>query len=88
MSLAVAAARTFDLVFMVLFISVLLTWVPNINRYNEPFKSIFRFSEIFFGPFRKIIPPIGMIDISPIIAFFALSILRGVVVGLLTSLGL
>ena len=88
MGLAVAAARIFDLIFLVLFITILFTWIPNINWYNEPFKSMRAFSEIFFAPFRKVIPPIGMIDISPIVAFFALSILRNILVNLLASLGL
>ena len=88
MGLAVAVARIFDLIFLVLFITILFTWIPNINWYNEPFKSMRAFSEIFFAPFRKVIPPIGMIDISPIVAFFALSILRNILVNLLASLGL
>ena len=88
MGLAVAVSRIFDLIFLVLFISIVFTWIPNINWYNEPFKSMRAFSEIFFAPFRRLIPPIGMIDISPIIAFFVLSIIRNVVVNLLASLGL
>ncbi len=88
MGLAVAVSKLFELIFLILFITILLSWIPNINWYNEPFKSMKAFSEIFFGPFRKFIPPIGMIDISPIVAFFALDILRRLLVGLLVSLGL
>jgi YggT family protein len=33
------------------------------------------------GPFRRIIPPVGMIDISPIVVFFALGILRQAICG-------
>lgn len=88
MGLAVAVAKIFDLIFLVLVITILLTWVPNINWYNEPFKSMRQFSEIFLAPFRKIIPPIGMLDISPIIAFIALSLLRNILVGLLVAIGL
>ncbi len=88
MGLAVAVARIFDLIFLILFISILCTWIPNINWYNEPFKSMRQFSEIFFAPFRKLIPPIGMIDISPIVAFIVLSIVRRLLVGLLLALGL
>lgn len=88
MGLAVAVARIFDLIFLVLFITILLSWFPNVKWHLEPFRSLRAFSEIFLGPFRKLIPPIGMIDISPIAAFFLLSILRNVLVGLLASLGL
>ena len=88
MGLAVAVSKIFDLIFLILVITILLSWFPRINWYNEPFKSMRAFSEIFLGPFRRLIPPIGMVDISPIIAFFALEILRRILVGLLISLGL
>ncbi|MBR2068223.1 MAG: YggT family protein [Candidatus Gastranaerophilales bacterium] len=87
MGIAVATARLFDLIFILLFVSVLLTWFPNINWNNEPFRSLRAFSEIFFAPFRKLIPPIGMIDISPIVAFFVLSLIRNILIRLLVSLG-
>ena len=88
MGIAYAVATFFDLVILLLFISVLLTWIPSINWYKEPFRSLRAFSEIFFAPFRRIIPPIGMIDISPIVAFFAIGILRNIIVRLLVMFGL
>ena len=88
MGIAYAVAKFFDLVILLLFISVLLTWIPSINWYKEPFRSLRAFSEIFFAPFRRIIPPIGMIDISPIVAFFAIGILRNIIVRLLVMFGL
>ena len=84
MNIIIAVSKIFELIFLLLFISILLTWFPNINWYNEPFKSLRNFSEIFFAPFRRIIPPIGMIDISPIVALFCLGILRRAVIGLLS----
>lgn len=88
MGLAVAVARVFDLIFLILFITILLSWFPKINWYNEPFRSMRAFSEIFLAPFRRFIPPIGMIDISPIIAFFCLSVLRNILVSLFVKLGI
>ena len=88
MSIATGVARLFELVTLVLFITILLTWIPNINWNNEPFKSLRAFSEIFFAPFRKFIPPVGIVDLSPIAAFICLSLLEKIVVSLLVSLGL
>ena len=88
MGISIAVAKIFELIILVLFITILLSWFPNIKWYNEPFKSLKAFSEIFLAPFRRIIPPIGMIDISPIIAFICLSILRNIIVGFLLKLGL
>ncbi len=88
MGLSLAVAKIFDLTFLVLFIAILLSWIPNIDWQKEPFRSLRAFSNIFFNPFRRIIPPIGMIDITPIIAFLCLSVLRNILVGFLYSLGL
>ena len=78
--LSYAVWMFFEIVFIVLIVYVLLTWIPNINWYNEPFKTLKSFSDIFFAPFRGLIPPIGMIDISPIIAFIVWSILAKLIV--------
>jgi YggT family protein len=43
----------------------------------------FVLTEWFMAPLRRVVPSLGMIDITPIIAYFALSILEGVVLGAL-----
>ncbi|MBR1618141.1 YggT family protein [bacterium] len=88
MGLAIAVARLFDLIFLILFVTILLSWFPNIKWHTEPFRTMRTFSEIFLSPFRKIIPPIGMVDISPIVAFFVLSLLRNIIVNSLLQIGL
>lgn len=59
---------------------VLLSWIPNLR---ESFigELLGKLVEPYLSPFRKIIPPIGgMLDISPIIAIFALQfVARGLV---------
>jgi len=59
---------------------VLMSWIPNLR---ESFigELLGKLVEPYLAPFRKIIPPIGgMLDISPIIAIFAL---RFVAIGLI-----
>ncbi len=74
------------LVYLVLiFIRVLLSWVPRIP-YITWLRAIVRFVEETTDPylnlFRRVIPPIGgRLDISPIIAIFLLLIVQGIVVG-------
>jgi len=88
MALSNAVDRVFDLIFLVLIITILLSWFPSIKWYEEPFRTLKIFSEFFLAPFRRIIPPIGMIDISPIIAFVCISIVQKVLVELLEAIGL
>lgn len=74
------------LVYLVLiFIRVLLSWVPRMP-YNVYLRAAIRFVEETTDPylnlFRRVIPPIGgRLDISPILAIFLLLIVQGIVVG-------
>lgn len=54
---------------------VLMSWVPAVQD-----SAIGRFLKIvcepYLGIFRKFIPPIGMLDISPIVAIFLLNFIK------------
>ncbi|MCD8502488.1 MAG: YggT family protein [Bacillaceae bacterium] len=50
---------------------ILMSWFPN-ARQSTLGQFIGSLVEPYLAPFRRIIPPIGMIDISPIVAIFAL----------------
>jgi YggT family protein len=74
------------LVYLILiFIRVLLSWVPRMP-YNPYLRAAVRFVEETTDPylnlFRRIIPPIGgRLDISPIIAILVLYVVAGLVSG-------
>lgn len=56
---------------------VLLSWVPS-ARESFVGEWLGKLVEPYLSPFRRIIPPIGgMIDISPIVAIFALRFVVG-----------
>lgn len=67
--------RIFTIYTFMLFAYILLSWVPAAQN-----SAIGRFlaavCEPYLGFFRKFIPPIGMIDFSPIIALFALQFIE------------
>ena len=53
-------------------IYILMSWFPNM-RESQICSVLARACEPFLEPFRRIIPPIGMMDLSPLAAFFVLS---------------
>ena len=65
---------------------VLLSWFPNINWYDPPFSILSQLTDPYLNLFRSIIPPLGGIDFSPMIAFFVLQFGSQILIGLLTSL--
>ena len=57
----------------ILIASILLSWLPNAKESSFG-QLLSRLTDPYLDIFRRIIPPIGMIDFSPIIAIFALNL--------------
>ncbi|MES5940093.1 MULTISPECIES: YggT family protein [unclassified Bacillus cereus group] len=56
-----------------LIIYILLSWFPGAKE--STFGEILaRICEPYLEPFRRFIPPLGMIDISPLVAIFTLKL--------------
>ncbi len=83
-----AVTVIFRLIYLVILIVVLLSWIPIFDIRKEPLASLVKFYNIIMAPFKAVIPPIGMIDISPLIAFILLQIMEQVIVRILLSFGL
>ncbi|MFZ3576527.1 YggT family protein [Virgibacillus sp. DJP39] len=56
-------------------IYIFMSWFPG-SRETAIGKFLTSIAEPFLEPFRKIIPPLGMIDLSPIVAIFVLFLAR------------
>ncbi len=68
-----------NLVNLLVIVWCLLSWFPNIKWYDQPFKTLDMIVAPILAPFKKVIPPIGNIDISPMVAMIALQFLGSVV---------
>jgi YggT family protein len=56
-----------QILLIAIFVRVLLTWLP-IDQNNPIVRVLFDVTEPVLAPFRRIIPRIGMFDLSPIAA--------------------
>ena len=54
---------------------ILMSWIPAAQG-SAIGRLLQKFCEPYLSFFRKFIPPIGMIDISPIVAFFVLNYIQ------------
>ncbi len=69
---------------------IVLTWYPQVESQKFPFSIVIAPTEPFLSPSRKVIPPIGGVDITPIVWVAIFSLIREVLVGqqgLITMLG-
>ncbi|MBE9221648.1 YggT family protein [Cyanobacterium stanieri LEGE 03274] len=70
------------LIMTLLFIfRIVMTWYPNIDVNKFPYKIAYLPTEPFLIPTRKVIPPLGGIDITPIIWLGIFTLLREVLLG-------
>ncbi len=75
-------ARLLQIYTFVLLVRILITWIPNLDPYHPIVQMLFQVTEPVLEPARKLIPSIGMIDISPIVVFIVLGILQDLLVRL------
>ncbi|MGB3571658.1 MAG: YggT family protein [Phormidesmis sp.] len=58
--------------FLLLIVRILLSWFPNVDWSNPIFATVSQLTDPYLNLFRNIIPPIGGLDLSAILAIFAL----------------
>ncbi|WP_320674711.1 YggT family protein [Prochlorococcus sp. MIT 1341] len=69
-------AQTLEIYSLVLIVRVLLSWFPNLDWSNPVLSTVSSITDPYLNSFRGIIPPIGGLDLSAILAFIALSLMQ------------
>jgi YggT family protein len=68
----------FTLLELAILARVLLSWF-RLDPYHPVVNFIYQITEPILRPLRNIIPPLGMIDISPIVALILMDIIRRII---------
>lgn len=61
---------------------VLLSWIPAGGAVDDIRRALATLVDPYLDIFRRFIPPIGMIDISPIVAIIVLNVLSNLIIRL------
>jgi YggT family protein len=72
----------FTLLNLAMLARVLLSWV-RVSPYHPAVEFLYRITEPILAPLRRVIPPVGMVDISPVIALLLLQIVQQVLVAII-----
>lgn len=62
---------------IVLIVRIVLTWIPH-NPYHPAVTFLYKITEPVLEPVRRVIPSIGGIDVSPIVVFIVLHLIKRV----------
>lgn len=86
-SLAMVLSTVVQVVVLAIIIRAVLSFFPQIDRSHPLVRAIDTVVEPVLAPFRRVLPPMGGFDLSPIVAILTLQLLRDLVVGMLLNLG-
>jgi YggT family protein len=62
---------------LAIMVRVITSWIG--GAYSWVGRTAFTLTEWFLAPLRRVLPPMGMMDLSPIVGYFAIVLLRGVI---------
>lgn len=70
-----------DLYYLILLVRIILSWVPSLPEPVQPVaRGVRAVTDPLLDPLRRVIPPVrigaGALDLSPLILFFGIIILR------------
>ncbi len=68
-----------------LLVRILLTWFPQVNWFSQPFATLAQLTDPYLNIFRSIIPPLGGMDFSPLLALLLLSMVVKPLLGALSQ---
>jgi YggT family protein len=78
--LLIGTISSFVSIYLVLlFIRILLSWFPQVDWFNPPFSILSQLTDPYLNIFRSIIPPLGGLDISAILAILLLQVVQSAV---------
>ena len=71
-----------DLLFILLVVNVILSWLVVAGVRNDVVRQLYaatnQLLDPIMRPLRRYIPPVGMVDITPLVAFIILIVVREV----------
>ena len=73
---------TFGLLGLALVVRVIASWI-GVSSYSVWMRPFVLATEWFLAPLRRILPPFGMLDLSPLVAWFLIQLVRAMVLPLL-----
>lgn len=78
----------FQILAFAIFARALLSWIPNLRPDHPAVRFLMDITEPVLAPLRRVIPSVGMMDLSPLIAMILLSQVGNILANSLRGAGL
>lgn len=73
----------FQAFYVLLIIRVVLSWVPGVAYDHPAVRFVYRATSPVLNPLRRVVPPVGGLDLSPLVAILLLTLVQSLVINLL-----
>ena len=70
-------------IYILLVARMILTWVPGLPVGDRIKDAIYRSTEVVLDPIRRILPPMGGLDLSPMVTMLAIGFIHRLILTLL-----
>ena len=80
--LTTSLANFLNIYLLLIFVRILLTWFQTANWANQVAGFLSPITDPYLNIFRSFIPPLGGLDISPILAILVLQLVAGALGGM------
>lgn len=75
----------FEVLSLAILARVILSWF-RVDPYNRLVQLLYQITEPVLAPFRRVIPPVGMMDITPIVALLVLQLAQRIIITMLVQM--
>lgn len=77
-----AVNAIFSILMLALFVRVIASWF-GASPYSRPMRVVHGLTDWLLDPLRRVIPPLGAFDLTPLVAYLMLALARSFVLGVL-----
>jgi len=74
-----------QLLALLIIVRALLTWVPSVDYGHPVIRAIVRVTDPVLQPIRRLVPPLGGIDVTPIAALLLIQVARYLLINIVVA---
>jgi len=85
MTISYVIATLAELVFLAIIISAVLSWLPGVSALQPVARFFNKITDPLIAPIRRRLPPVGGLDLSPIVAVVLIWLVENILLVLLAG---
>lgn len=70
---------------LLIIVRALLTWIPSVDYGHPVLRAIVRVTDPILLPIRRVVPPLGGVDVTPIAALLLIQVARYLLINIVVA---